>query len=86
MLIKGEIDINHSPDFLGGDLIMSKGIAKVTNLGEQGLVAHTNAPNWDFIYEVSTEKILIIILVIKLNFLMVVCFIMLNRQVLVMQE
>jgi len=35
---------------------MSKGIAKVTNLGEQGLVAHTNAPNWDFIYEVSTVK------------------------------
>lgn len=35
---------------------MSKGKAKVTYLDKQGLVAHANAPSWDFIYEVSTLK------------------------------
>ena len=35
---------------------MSKGIAKATYLGKQGQVAHTNAPNWDFIYETSKVK------------------------------
>lgn len=35
---------------------MAQGIAKVTHLAQQGQVAYTNAPNWDFLYEASTIK------------------------------
>lgn len=33
---------------------MSRGKAKVNYLNRSGLVAHQDAPNWDFIYDVST--------------------------------
>ena len=35
---------------------MSKGKAKVTYLDKQGMVAHANAPSWDFLYETSTIR------------------------------
>lgn len=35
---------------------MSKGKAKTTHIGIQGLVGHREAPNWSFIYETSLIK------------------------------
>jgi hypothetical protein len=35
---------------------MSRGKAKVNYLNREGLVAHSDAPNWDFIYDVSKVK------------------------------
>ena len=35
---------------------MAKGKAKTTHLGIQGLVGHTSAPDWSFIYETSLTK------------------------------
>jgi len=35
---------------------MSKGIAKVDYLHGPGLIGHSNAPNWDFLYEHSSVK------------------------------
>ncbi len=35
---------------------MAKGKAKTTHLGIQGLVGHSNAPDWSFLYEASLVK------------------------------